>query len=132
MLGHEMNYPQLSIKNVSNRAPAYGMLGSSHDGWDVMKVYKAAKEAIRRAREGSGPTLLEFKVHRFRPEQDTPFDPVSSFRKRLINEGALTKELDKNIRKEQVNSVKKAMDFAVGSPEPDILDAWKDIFVEES
>jgi pyruvate dehydrogenase E1 component alpha subunit len=132
MLGHEIDYPQLSIENVSDRAIAYGMHGSSHDGWDVIEVYSAASEAIQRARDGGGPTLLEFKIHRISPDEETKFDPVRSYRESLIEEGILTKEVDEKTREEQAEEVKKAIDYAIGSPEPELLDAWKDIFVEGS
>jgi pyruvate dehydrogenase E1 component alpha subunit len=132
MLGHEIDYPQLSIENVSDRAHAYGMPGSSHDGWDVEKVYAAAGDAVKRARENEGPTLLEFKIHRISPKENTQFDPIRIFRKKLMNEGILTEKLDDTIREDQSNEIKDAIDFAIGSPEPELLDAWKDIFVEES
>ncbi len=63
MLGHEIDYPQLTGGEVSVRAAGYAMPGATYDGWDVEAVYKAAGEAVKRAREGGGPTLLEFKVH---------------------------------------------------------------------
>jgi pyruvate dehydrogenase E1 component alpha subunit len=132
MLGHEIDYPQLSIENVSERASAYGMPGETYEGWDIIKVYAAAKKAIKRAREGQGPTLLEFKIHRISPEEETNYCPVINFQDNLFNEGILTVELDDKIREKEAKEVKDAIDFAVRSPEPELLDAWKDIFVEES
>jgi pyruvate dehydrogenase E1 component alpha subunit len=130
MLGHMIDYPQLSIKNVSDRASAYGLPGSSHNGWDVLKVYEVAEEAVKRAREGGGPTLLEFKIHRISEDEVSRYCPIRCFRDKLVDEGVLTHDLDKGIRDEVAREVLEAIDFAVGSPEPDMLDAWKDIFVE--
>jgi TPP-dependent pyruvate/acetoin dehydrogenase alpha subunit len=45
-------------------------------------------------------------------------------------EGVLTEEIDEKIRAEEAAEVKEAMDFAVGSPEPELVDAYDDIFVE--
>jgi len=53
------------IKNIADRAAAYGMRGDIVDGQDVLAVYEHAGEAIRLAREGKGPTLLEAKTYRF-------------------------------------------------------------------
>ena len=53
----------LSVEDVSVRAVGYGMPGVTVDGTDVLAVYEAAQAAIRRAREGGGPTLLECKTY---------------------------------------------------------------------
>ncbi|MCW4048399.1 MAG: thiamine pyrophosphate-dependent dehydrogenase E1 component subunit alpha [Candidatus Bathyarchaeota archaeon] len=130
MLGHKIDYPQLSITDISQRAPAYGMPGESHPGWDVEEVYKIAGEAIQRARRGEGPTLLEFKIHRLNADEDSPHCPIKCYRDKLMMDGVLSKELDDKIRSEEAAKVKEAMDFAVGSPEPELVDAYSDIFVE--
>jgi pyruvate dehydrogenase E1 component alpha subunit len=132
MLGHEIDYPQLCIENVSERASSYGMPGETHEGWDVIKVYTAAMKAIKRAREGRGPTLLEYKIHRISPEEETNYCPVLHFQENLFEEEILSVDLDEKIHEEQAKEVKDAIDFALGSPEPELLDAWKDIFVEET
>jgi pyruvate dehydrogenase E1 component alpha subunit len=131
MLGHEIDYPQLSIDDVSLRAPAYGMPGSSHPGWDVEEVYAVVGEAVKRARDGEGPTLLEFKVHRVEGEE-SEHCPIRCYRERLMNEGVLTEKLDQEIRDLEVVAVKEAVDFAVGSPEPELVDAFRGIFAEGS
>ena len=132
MLGHKIDYPQLSINDISIRAKGYGMPGESHSGWEVEEVYKIAGEAIERARKGDGPTLLEFKIHRLNADEDSEYCPIKCYRDKLMLEGVLTEELDEKIRSEEAADVKEAMDFAVGSPEPEPLDAYSDIFVEES
>jgi len=130
MLGHKIDYPQLSITDISLRAPAYGMPGESSEGWEVEEVYRIAGEAIERARKGDGPTLLEFKIHRLNADEDSPYCPIKCYREKLLAEGVLTEELDDKIRSAEATEVKEAMDFAVGSPEPELVDAYDDIFVE--
>jgi pyruvate dehydrogenase E1 component alpha subunit len=129
MLGHEIDYPQLSIDDVSARAPAYGMPGSSHPGWDAEEAYEAVSEAVERARKGGGPTLLEFKVHRVEGEDDEHC-PVRCFREKLMEEGVLTEKLDKEMKDREAAEVKEAINFAAGSPEPELLDAYKHIYSE--
>ena len=54
----------VSVENVADRAPAYGMPGIIVDGNDVLAVEIVAKEAVDRARRGEGPTLIEAKTYR--------------------------------------------------------------------
>ena len=130
MLGHKIDYPQLSITDISQRAPAYGMPGGSHSGWDVEKVYEIVGEAVERARKDDGPTLLEFKIHRLDADETSEYCPVRCYREKLMKAGVLTEELDKKIRDEEAKLVEAAIDFAMGSPEPELLDAYSDVFVE--
>jgi acetoin:2,6-dichlorophenolindophenol oxidoreductase subunit alpha len=51
--------------DVAKRADGFGMPGIVVDGFDFFAVHEAAGEAIRRARSGGGPTLLECKVGRY-------------------------------------------------------------------
>jgi pyruvate dehydrogenase E1 component alpha subunit len=141
MLGHEIDYPQLSINRVSDRASAYGMTGSSHMGWDIFEVYRAAGEAIRRARSGEGPTLLEFNVHQIEgnlegrlevKEEEQIWCPIYNMRERLVAEGSLTEKKDEEIKREEAEAVEEAIKYAVGSPEPELLDAFTDVFTEDA
>jgi len=54
-----------AIVDVADRAAGYGMPGVVVDGMDVIAVYEAAGAAIKRARSGQGPTLLECKTYRY-------------------------------------------------------------------
>jgi pyruvate dehydrogenase E1 component alpha subunit len=131
MLGHKIDYPQLSITDISIRASAYGMPGRSNNGWEVEKIYEIMGEAVLRARNGEGPTLLEFKIHRLRANTNSQYCPIKCYREKLMNEGVLTNELDSEIRSIELKKVEEAMDFAMGSPEPELLSAFDHIFVEE-
>jgi 2-oxoisovalerate dehydrogenase E1 component alpha subunit len=55
---------QMAIDDVADRAAGYGLPGVVVDGSDVLACYAAGKEAVRRARAGEGPTLIECKVER--------------------------------------------------------------------
>jgi pyruvate dehydrogenase E1 component alpha subunit len=137
MLGHEIDYPQLSIERVSDRAQSYGFSGSTHDGWDVLDVYTAVGEAVEKARNGGGPTLLEFKVHHLEGnleerleanEDERVWCPIHLFRERLIEEGTLTSELDDKIRDEEKTRVEEAASFALRGTDPETLEAFTDVF----
>src|SRR4029453_14335472 len=55
---------------VAARGADYGMPGIAVDGHDVLAVHAAAGEAVRRARNGGGPTLMECKTYRTRPHAE--------------------------------------------------------------
>jgi 2-oxoisovalerate dehydrogenase E1 component len=55
---------------VANRAASYGLPGIEADGNDVLAVYEAAGEAVRRARSGGGATLIECVTYRTRPHAE--------------------------------------------------------------
>jgi TPP-dependent pyruvate/acetoin dehydrogenase alpha subunit len=57
---------QVPIRDLANRAQAYGIRGITTDGNDVLAVYRAAKEAVDECRAGRGPVLLEVKTMRMK------------------------------------------------------------------
>jgi acetoin:2,6-dichlorophenolindophenol oxidoreductase subunit alpha len=119
--------------SVASRAAAYGMRGVAVDGQDVVAVHTAAEEAIRLARNGEGPTLIECKTYRYvghhegdpgtdyrtrdEVQQWKAQDPVKLARKRLLESG-----LDENKIKaadaEVEKTINDAVEFAQNSPEP--------------
>lgn len=69
-----------SVENISERAIAYNIPSATVDGNDAIAVYKAAYEAIKRARRGEGPTLIECKTYRIVGHGTT--DPGTGYRTR--------------------------------------------------
>ncbi len=132
-----------AIADNSERAKAYGIPGVSVDGEDVMAVYKAAKEAVERARRGEGPTLIEIRVYRlrghfegdpqlYRPEEDLELakarDPLPKFERLLVEKGVATEEELKKIKEENEKEVREAIEFARNSPYPEAEEALKGVF----
>ena len=58
---------QMAVQDVAVRAQGYGFPGLTVDGNDVLAVYRAAREAVDRARSGQGPTFIEAKTYRLVP-----------------------------------------------------------------
>jgi len=123
-----------NIINVSDRSAGYGIPGVTADGNNVLEVYEVAKEAINRARQGLGPTLLEFKTWKQRghfvgdPElyktdeerkEWMAKDPIPRFEKYLLDFGVSKDELD-SIVKDVEDELEAAVRFAEESPYPDI------------
>src|SRR6516225_7215966 len=56
----------MASDDVASRAAAYNMPGVKVDGQDIVVMYDAVTEAVRRARAGEGPTLVEARTYRYR------------------------------------------------------------------
>jgi pyruvate dehydrogenase E1 component alpha subunit len=135
----------MKVKNVADRAAAYGIPGAVVDGMDVISVYDAASEAVRRAREGSGPTLLECKTYRFyahyegdaqkyRAQQEvekwkSEKDPIAQLRSKLIHSGISEKEELTLIDNEAKKEIEDAVAFARASPWPSPEETLEDVYV---
>ena len=55
----------VAADRISDRAAAYRMPGVTVDGQDVLAVREAVEEAVRRARSGDGPSLVECLTYRY-------------------------------------------------------------------
>jgi TPP-dependent pyruvate/acetoin dehydrogenase alpha subunit len=129
--------------DIARRADAYGMPGLVVDGQDVRAVYEVTSEAVRRARHGAGPTLIEAKTYRFdehnvnlhvgsrkpyRPEAEVEEhrvnrDPIMLFRRVLLDEGISEMELQ-TLEDEVSFTVAQAIQFAEESPFPDTANLY--------
>ena len=120
---------------VASRAAAYGLVGVEVDGNDVFAVHRAAGEAVRRARDGGGATLLECRTYRTRPHAEGMGDftyrtreevaewktrcPIARLKHSLLEERIATaNELDA-IDADVAAAAEAAHEFANGSPWPD-------------
>ncbi len=133
----------MTIKNISDRAAAYGIPGLCVDGNDVIAVYEATSSAVSRARRGEGPTLIECKTYRkrghsrydpatYRPtaevEEWLKKDPIPRFRAKLAEMKVLTEEEDKKLNREVIEAINKAAKFALDSPFPEPDEALEDVY----
>jgi acetoin:2,6-dichlorophenolindophenol oxidoreductase subunit alpha len=122
--------------SVAARAGAYGIPGVMVDGQDVTAVFDATDEAVKRARRGDGPTLIEAKTYRYdehnvgmrvpgtpyRPPEEveeyrTQRDPLALFRRVLLQSGVRDSDLT-SIDHEVAGAVQDAIRFAQDSPLP--------------
>ncbi len=130
--------------NVAERGIAYGIQHFRLDGNDVISVYEAADEAVRRARAGEGPTLFECVTYRTRAHSEgmrdgtyrtreevdewKAKDPIKRLRARLVDERiASADELDRIEEKVQ-EVVEEATEFAKNSAWPDPTNAATNIY----
>jgi pyruvate dehydrogenase E1 component alpha subunit len=141
------NQLEFSVPTIAERAAAYGMPGVRVDGEDLLGVYTAAHEAVERARDGGGPSLIESVSLRWRghaghdPAKYVPKevledymqnrDPVRRFEELLrahdVIDETLVKETDEAIKQEFDDGYRFAMD----SPFPEPGDVTKGLWVED-
>lgn len=132
--------------SIYKKALAFGMPGHEVDGMDVLAVHQVAQEAIRRARAGEGPTLMECMTYRFRghsladpdelrpkEEKDEWFgrDPIKILASKLI-EHSLASDADlKAIDKKIQAIVDECVEFALAAPEPSPDELYRFQFAED-
>lgn len=134
------------VHDIYHIADAFEMPADSVDGMSCEDVHTAIERAVRRAREGGGPTLLEIKTYRYRGhsmsdpakyrskeevEEYKEKDPIEHVLK-TIRENQMATEDDINAINEKVKAeVEDAVKFAEDSPHPDASEMYKDIYVED-
>ena len=134
-----------NIRDIADRAAAYGMPGAVVDGMDVEAVQAAAAEAVARARRGDGPTLIECKTYRYRghsrgdpggyrhAEEHQAWltrDPIERTKTRLIERFGAERPRLAAIEQRAQERVEAAVAFAIASPEPEPSDALTNVFAE--
>lgn len=138
-----------AIADVADRAAGYGMPGVVVDGMDAIAVFEAAGEAIERARDGDGPTLLECKTYRFydhsgvrgmglsyRTAEELEAwkkrDPIIQLEERLFEQGILTQEDAEGLRTRINEEIEAAIEFAESSPMPEPDALLDDVYSESA
>jgi TPP-dependent pyruvate/acetoin dehydrogenase alpha subunit len=130
-----------SVEDISVRAQGYGVPGITVDGMDVLAVHEAVAEAVRRARAGEGPSLVEAKTYRFyghsrREEKFGTYrseaewndwnerDPLTVAERIL--------EISPEEKEEHFRAVEaelaEAVEFADASPVPKVEDVYEDLY----
>jgi acetoin:2,6-dichlorophenolindophenol oxidoreductase subunit alpha len=135
------------IADIASRAVAYDMPGVIVDGNKVLEVYEAAVKAVRRARAGEGPTLIECKTYRLRghhegdPNQGARYRtkeeiqswkekcPIEHFKQKLLKEKNVTEKQLEKIKAEIEEAIEAAVVFAQESEFPSIEEMYEDIYV---
>ena len=127
-------FQEFSISNLSDRAAAYGILGESVDGNDVLKVIETMGRAVEYVRGGNGPALIECKTFRVRGHSEADKadyvppalreewltkDPITRFEEYLTKEQILTPALKAEVEEQVKALVEDAVNFAEHSPAPD-------------
>ncbi|MBH8609257.1 thiamine pyrophosphate-dependent dehydrogenase E1 component subunit alpha [Thermoactinomyces sp. CICC 10521] len=134
-----------SCTDIAQRAAGYNIPGVIVDGKDVIAVYKAAQEAIIRARNGEGPTLIECKTYRnyghfegdaqkYKNEEEKQTnlyerDSIQIFRHYILSNNLLTEQELERIDHDVEKAISEAVQFAEESPYPSADDLLTDVYV---
>ncbi len=135
---------QAPLCDLANRSASYCFPGIVVDGNDPIAVYEATREAVERARQGEGPTLIEAKTYRFRGhyegdpqvyrlpgemEEWLKRDPIPTFRERLLEKGVSEAQI-KEIEGQVQRQLDEAVAFAASSPVPQVEDALAGVYAD--
>ena len=132
-----------AIRSNANRAISYGVPGIAVTRNDALEVFSAGRDAVARARNGGGPTLIEVKTDRYmghfqgdaevyRPKGETAelrkSDPIPALEAILRAREMLGNEEDVEIRKTVSQRVAAAFEFARNSAYPEPAQALEHVF----
>jgi pyruvate dehydrogenase E1 component alpha subunit len=129
---------------LSDRAWGYCIPNEVIDGNDVIAVYEASSKAVKRARAGEGPTVLELLTYRwqgmfsgdpaaYRPKDEVKIwkekrCPIKRLREKLITDKTFSAEELNELNKQSLEEIEDMLKYAMESPEPEPKDALKYIY----
>ncbi len=137
---------QTAAERLVDKAPGYGIPGLRVDGNDVLAVYEVTKDAVDRARQGGGVTLIEVVTYRRKghaEHDDQSYvpageidrwaeenDPLDRYAARLVDglglPAAELEAIDARVRDE----IDQATDLAERSPPPEPADALAEVYAD--
>ncbi len=137
---------QTAAPTLAQKAIGYGFDGIQVDGNDIFAVYRAAREAVEKARSGSGPTLIECLTYRmadhttaddasrYRSKEEVEAwqakDPIERLRKFMAARKLWTAEYEKQATAEAEHRVNEAVTEFEGEPAPDPADMFRYTYYE--
>jgi pyruvate dehydrogenase E1 component alpha subunit len=137
----------VSTENISDRAAAYNIPGVLVDGQDVIAMHEAVTEAVRRARSGQGPSLVEGRTYRYHDHSlgmnrivRAPYrsdvevaewkarDPIAIHKEQLVSQGVASQGEIDQMEAEVKLQIEEAITFARESPYPDPSELYEDMY----
>ncbi len=134
--------------SIADKANGYGMPGVRIDGNDVLEVYRVAGEAMTRARQGQGPTLIEAETFRWMahvgPVDDTKTGhrpapelaawrnkcPVQRLQQLLLNKGIINSNQEEKLRHEIDTDLEAAISYAKQAAAPTKEDLLNHVYAD--
>ncbi len=135
---------QCAAPALAAKAEGYGFAGVQVDGNDVTAVYQVVREAVRRARAGGGPTLIEGITYRVGAHTTTDdptryrtreeerawerHDPIRRLQQLLMDRGLLAESDTRSLVEEARARARKAFEEAEAEPDPDLEAGFRHTF----
>jgi TPP-dependent pyruvate/acetoin dehydrogenase alpha subunit len=131
---------------IARRADGYGIPGVVVDGTDVLAVHEVAAEAVRNARAGKGPTLIECRMQRWRGHlegeevysgvyrepaiigADTAADPIDMLETAMTAAGLDGRAIRAQLTQAEHTLIERSLASAQADPIPDVESALEDVF----
>ena len=136
-----------NVIDIYKLADAYEMPADKIDGMTPESVHDAVARAVKRAREGDGPTLLEMKTYRYKGhsvsdpqkyrskeevEEYKDQDPIIKVASTILDNGFAT-QMELDAINARVNAiVDESVKFAEESPWPDDNEVLKDVYIDQN
>jgi pyruvate dehydrogenase E1 component alpha subunit len=136
-----------NVIDIYKLADAYEMPSDKLDGMTPEIVHEGVARAVRRARDGEGPTLLEMKTYRYRGhsvsdpqkyrskdevEEYKDQDPIIKVRKTILENNFATEAALQQIDEKINGIVEASVKFAEDSPWPDDSEVLKDVYIDQN
>jgi len=134
-----------NVIDIYKLADAYEMPADKADGMTPEAVHDSISRAVKRAREGDGPTLIEFKTYRYKGhsisdpqkyrskeevDEYKDQDPINKVISTILENGfAVQSDLDA-IDSKIHEIVEESVRFAEESPFPDDSEVYKDVYID--
>ena len=136
-----------NVIDIYKLADAYEMPSDKLDGMTPEIVHEGVARAVKRARDGEGPTLLEMKTYRYRGhsvsdpqkyrskdevEEYKDQDPLIKVRKTILDNNYATEATLQEIDEKINGIVEASVKFAEDSPWPDDSELLKDVYIDQN
>ena len=136
-----------NVIDIYKLADAYDMPSDKIDGMTPELVHEGVARAVKRARDGEGPTLLEMKTYRYKghsvsdPQKYRSKDEVEEYKNqdpitkvtKTILENKYASEADLKAIDDKINAIVEAsVKFAEDSPWPDDSEVLKDVYIDQN
>lgn len=136
-----------NVTDIYKLADAYDMPADKVDGMTPEAVHESVARAVKRAREGDGPTLLEMKTYRYKGhsisdpqkyrskeevDEYKEQDPITKVRNTILENGFATEEFLTEMDKRIDAVVEESVRFAEESPWPDDSEVLKDVYIDQN
>lgn len=133
----------MNIEKLSSRADAYGFPGVTIDGNNLIDVIHTTDEAVTRARQGGGPTLIEMETYRWKGHSKSDRgkyrtssevetwkkkDPIKRYERVLFDAGLATEDTINTIMQDAFQEVEDSVTYAKQGPMPTKDDVLKDVY----
>ncbi len=134
-------------ETIAQKAIAYGFNGIQVDGNDVLAVYKATNEALEKARNGEGPTLIESVTYRLgdhttsddsskyrTKEEDEVWikkDPIDRLKKYFQKIGTWNDDYEKWVNETVAKEIEEAVEAGLNVEPPKPSQMFEDVFAEK-